>query len=817
MLTCMGEPRYAARSLRKSPGFAAIAVITLALGIGANTAIFSVLDAVLLRPLPYASPGRLVVVALYNRSLKYPTDLSYPDFLDWQRSSRSLEQIAAFAQQGYNIAHPGPPEHVDGRPVSSNFFETLGVRLALGSGFSAREDRAGGMPAAVISDRLWRERFASSRAAVGRTITLNGADYTVIGVLRPDFRFATAPADVYTPIGQWNPRYATDRTVHDVLCIARLGAGVGIETARAEMNTVQQHIDDLNPSTERGLGIYLKPWEIFLTGDTPRTILLLAGAVGLVLLIACANVANLTLARSAARRREFAVRLALGASRARIARQSVTESVLLSLAGGAAGVALAEWGVKLALAAAPGTIAPANPPGVDGPVLAFALGISLVVGIVFGMVPALNSARTDPRSGLKDGGRGSTGAAGRTQRALAALEVALALVLLTGGSLLFRSVHNLWAVNPGFDARRVITFQVGPSPAAATTPAKIKIELQELVDRVRAIPGIDDADFTALMPLGQGANEGPFWTGSRQPASMTEIPRAIWYPVGPEYFRTMGIPVLSGRALSRADNLGSERVVVIDRLLARTYFPGQDAVGQSLTLPHWGNARNVTARIAGVVGHVEQYSLDGGRGEKPQIYYSFYQLPDEEVPGFRDDERLVARTTLDGAAAMAAIRRAVYEAGSGQPVYNVHSMEQIVEESMGRERFPMVLVGAFGALALALASVGVYGVFACAAAARSREFGIRMALGAMRGDVVVMVLGQGMRLALIGMAMGAAASLILNRVLTSFSQLLYGVSGNDPLTLGAASLVLAGAAAGACLVPALRASRVDPIDVLREE
>ena len=813
----MGELRYAARSLRKSPGFAAIAVITLALGIGANTAIFSVLDAVLLRPLPYAAPNRLVVVALYNRSLKYPTDLSYPDFLDWQRSSRSLEQIAAFAQQGYDIAHPGPPEHVNGRPVSPNFFETLGVRLALGSGFSAREDRAGGMPAAVISDRLWRERFAASPAAVGSTITLNGADYTVVGVLGLDFRFADAPADVYTPLGQWRPQYANDRAAHDILCIARLGAGIGLDAARAEMNAVQQHIDDLNPSTERGLGVFVDPWKTFLTGDTRRTILLLAGAVGLVLLIACANVANLTLARSAVRRREFAVRLALGASRARIARQSVTESVLLSLAGGAAGVALAEWGVKLALAAAPENIAPANPPGVDGPVLAFALGISLLVGIVFGILPALNSARTDPHRGLKDGGRGSTGADGRTQRALAALEVALALVLVTGGSLLFRTVRNLWAVNPGFDARRVITFQVGLSPTAAATPAKIKIALQELMDRVRAIPGIDDADFTALVPLGQGSNEGPFWTGLRQPASMAEIPRAIWYPVGPEYFRTMGIPILSGRALSRADNAGSERVVVIDRLLARTYFPGQNAVGLSLTLPHWGNTPSVKARIAGVVGHVEQYSLDGGRGEKPQIYYSFYQLPDEAAPEFRDQVTLVVRTALDGAAAMAAIRRAVYEAGSDQPVYNVHSMEEIVEESMGRERFPMVLVGAFAALALALASVGVYGVFACAAAARAREFGIRIALGAMRGDVVAMVLGQGMRLALIGMAMGAGASLILNRVLTSFSQLLYGVRGNDPMTLAAASLVLAAAAAGACLVPALRASRVDPIDVLRQE
>jgi predicted permease len=810
------DVRYASRSLRKSPGFAAAAVLTLALGIGANTAIFSVLEGVVLQPLPYYEPDRLVVVALYHRTLKYATSLSYPDFLDWRQSSRSFEQIAAFMQQGFDLSSPGAPEHVDGQEVSSNFFSTLGVKVGLGRDLSPEEDRTGGMPAVVISNRLWQDRCAGSPAALGKTITLDGVDYTIVGVLRPEFRFGGQQADVYTPLGRTDPLFRKDRTVHDIICVARLHRKVSVGQARAEMNTVQDHIDELHPNSERGLGAYIVPLKQFFIGDVTGTLVLLMGAVGFVLLIACANVANLLLARSAVRTREFAVRLALGASRLQIVRQLVTESLLLSLVGGVLGLAVTRWGLTAVLAAAPGSVPRVDNIGMDASVLLFALGISMTVGIVFGLLPALKSSKTDVQAGLKEGGRGSTAGHNRTQRVLVVVQIALALVLLTSGSLLFRTIHNLWAVNPGFDTQHVITFQVGLSPSV-TTPARVRMAYQQLVQRIRQIPEVQAADITALVPLSQEANEGPFWVGSHQPASMAEIPRAIYYPIGPDYLSAMEIPLLRGRSFTRADNVNSERVVVIDSLLARTYFPNRDALGQSLTIPHWGAARNVAARVVGVVGHVKQYGLDGSLGEKPQIYYSFYQLPDEIVPVFRRDVAFAIRTSLGAATVMPAIKNAVYEAGSDQPIYNIHTMQELTSGSMGRQRFPMLLLVTFAILALLLAFVGTYGVISYSTSRRVHEIGIRMALGAAKGDVLQIIIGQGLRVALTGVATGALAALILTRVLSSFSHLLYGVRASDPLTFFAVALLLISAALLACYIPARRAARLDPMIALRHE
>jgi predicted permease len=808
--------RYASRSLQRSPGFTAAAILTLALGLGANTAIFSVLEGVALSPLPYAEPDRLVLVALYNRTLGYATNLSYPDFLDWQRSSRSFEQIAAFKAQSFDLSSPGAAEHVDGKEVSSNFFSTLGVKPGLGRDLSPEEDRTGGIPAAVISNRLWQDRFAGSPATLGKAITLDGVDYTIVGVLRPGFRFGDQQADVYTTLGRTDSLFRNDRTVHDLISVARLQRGVSAGQAQAEMNNVQDHIDELNPSTERGLGTYIVPLKQFFIGDVEGTLLLLMGAVGFVLLIACANVANLLLARSTARTREFALRLALGASRLQIVRQLVTESVLLSLVGGVLGLAITEWGVNAVLAVAPGSVPRIENIGVNASVLLFAFGISITVGIVFGLLPARQSSKTDLQTGLKEGGRGSAAGHQRTQRVLVIVQTALALVLLTGGSLLFRTIHNLLAVNPGFQTQHVITFQVGLSPSV-TTPSRVRIAYQQLVDRIRQIRGVEAADITALLPLSQQDNSGPFWVGSHQPASMAQIPRAIYYPIGPDYLSTMEIPLLRGRSLTRADNVNSERVVVIDSFLARTYFPDRDAVGQSLTIPHWGAARNVAARVVGVVGHVEHWGLDGSLGEKPQIYYSFYQLPDEVVPVFRGDVTLAVRTPFDAATVMDAIRNAVYEAGSDQPVYNIRTMRELVSGSMGRQRFPMLLLVAFAVLALLLACVGIYGVISYSVSERVREIGIRMALGAEKRDVLRMVVGQGLRLAVAGVAIGAVATLILAPMLSSFSHLLYGVRAADPLTFIVVALGLLGAALLACYIPARRAARLDPMIALRQE
>ncbi len=810
------DVRYAFRSLRNSPGLAATAILTLALGIGANTAIFSVLEGVVLRPLPYGEPDRLVTVFLYNRALRSSTWLSYPDFLDWQRSARSFEQIAAFQSQGYDLTSPGRPEHIDGQEVSSNFFSTLGVKLALGRSIAPGEDVTGGARAVVIGNRLWRDRFAGRPAALGRSVTLNGLDYTVVGVLRPGFRFGDRQADAYTPVAPGDPVMRTDRTVHNLGSVARLRRGVTPSEAQAEMNAVQEHIDQLNPTTERGLGASVIPIKQEVVGDVATTLLLLLGAVALVLLIACANVANLLLARSVARTREFAVRLALGASRIRLVRQLVTESLLLSLTGGALGVVVAKWAVQAALAAVPGTLPRVENIGVNATVLFYAFAVSIIVGILFGLLPALRSSKNDVHSGLKEGGRGSSGGHRRTQGVLAVIQIALALVLLTGGSLLFRTIRNLAEVKPGFDDRSVITFQVGLSPSVTTGPME-RAAYQRLVERIRQSSGVEAADITGQVPMGHGANEGPFWVGARQPASMAEIPRAVYYPIGPDYPRTMGIPLLRGRSLNRTDSSHSELVVLVDTILARTTFPGRDAVGQSITIPHWGAARNVSARIVGVVGHVRQYGLDSSRGEKPQIYFSFYQLPDDAVPIFRGEVAVVVRTPLDAAAIMPIIRTAVDEAGSDQPIYNIDSMQDLVSASIDRQRFPMFLLGAFSILALLLASVGTYGVISHSTTRRVHEIGIRMALGAMKGHVLRMIIRQGLGLALTGIAIGAVAAFILTRALSGFSSLLYGVQPGDPLTFIVVSLVLVGAALLACYIPARRAARLDPMIALRHE
>jgi predicted permease len=808
---CWQDLRFAVRLLRKDPGFVAVALLTLALGIGANTAIFSVVQGVVLSPLPYREPDRLVMVWLNNHSLKSITQLSYADFVDWQRSSRSFEKIAAYAWRGFDLSSPGTPEHLQGREISANFFAMLGIELAQGREFSSEEDRNGGAPVVIISNSLSRDRFG--RTAMGKSIVLDGVEATIIGVLPPGFRFDTDDADIYTPIGQRRLVEQNDRTVHNVVCVARLKAGVSMGQAEAEMNTVQETIDRLHPDIEEGLGAKLTPVKEQLVGDVRGTLLLLLGAVGVVLLIACANVANLLLVRTAARTREFSIRSALGAGRGRIVWQLVTESVLLSVLGGGLGVVAAKWGLNAALAAVASTLPRSENVRVNVSVLLFALGISIAVGILFGLGPALKSSRVDLQTSLKEGARGSTTGHPRAQSSLMVIQIALTVVLLAGAGLLFRTIQQLWKADLGFDAHNIITFQVGLSPSATGNGAGVRTAFQQMIERIRQIPGVQSADLSTLVPMSHQINALPFWVDSHRPASVAEAPRTLAFITGPDFQRVMGIPLIRGRFLSEQDTINAPLVAVIDTELARTYFPDTDPIGHTISFAQVGGYR-----IIGVVGHVQHGELGfSSPFTDAQSYVSIYQIMDRWMTTIDTWTWVAVRTPLEASTILPEIRKAVYGAASDQPIYNVHTIKQIVSESMSSQRFPMIMLGTFAGLALLLASIGIYGVISYSVSQRVHEIGVRMALGADKRDVFRMVVGQGLALALAGLAIGVVGALILTRLLTSFSLLLYGVGASDPLTFTTVSVMLTLVAALACYIPARRAMRVDPMVALRYE
>ena len=807
------DVRHGLHMLRKSAGFTVIAILTLALGIGANTAIISVVEGVVLSPLPYQAPDRLVVVETILKD-KRVVSPSYPDFLDWQRNTHTLQQMAALTEQGVDLTSPGPPEHVNGKEISSGFLGTLAVNLVLGREFSADEDRHGATPVVIISNRLWKNRFGRSPETVGKSVVLNGVDYTIVGVLPSGFRF-WSDADVYVPLGQGDPLDLNDRTVHPgIFTIARLAPGVTIGQAQSEMRSIQESLDQLYPAADRGIGIDVVPLKQEILGSASETLLMLLGAVAIVLLIACANVASLLLARSAARVREFAIRSALGANRGRIVRQLMTESLLLSLAGGILGLALAKWGVLLVLATVPKSLPRLDDIHVDVFVLLFAFGVSIAVGIVFGLAPALKSSNLDLQASLKEGGRGSTSVHHRAQSGLVIVQIALTLVLLTGAGLLFRTIRQLWHVDPGFDAHNLITFKVGLSPSVTKTGATIRTAYQQLLDRIGQIPGIQAADLATLVPLSGQENDVPFWVGSQKPASMAEAPRVLANATGPNYLRAMGIQLLRGRFISQEDTIRTAQVAVIDALLARAYFPGKDPVGQNINFGQYG-----AYRIIGVVDHVQHWELGNPsrRHVQYQAYAAFYQISDQQMHAIDTWTTVVVRTQLDTSTVMPAIKAAVYGADSDQPIYDVQTMQEILSHSMSSQRFPMILLGGFSILAFVLATVGIYGVISYSVSQRVHEIGIRMALGAQKGNVFRMVIGQGLRLAALGLVIGAAFALILTRLLSSFSRLLFGVGTSDPITFAAASFLLTGVAVLACYVPARRATQVDPNVALRYE
>jgi predicted permease len=561
------------------------------------------------------------------------------------------------------------------------------------------------------------------------------------------------------------------------------------------------------------LGIRIDPLTKEIAGDSRGTLLLLLGAVGVVLLIACANVANLLLVRSMERAREFAVRSALGASRSRLIRQLLTESTLLALTGAVLGVGLAKLGLLLILAEFGAELPHTAKIGIDVPVLLFTLGVSLIVGILFGMAPALRSSRVDVQSALKANGRGFVGSRLGAQGILVILQIALTLVLVTGVGLLLRTVRALSQVNPGFDISHVLTFRAGLSPSFTKTTAGSQIAIRQLLDRIRHSPGVQAADVTELVPLRGRDNSGPFWLGTQAPASMQDAPHALYFWTGPDYLRTMGIPLLRGRFFTPEDTIETERVVVINSVLARKYFPGEDPVGQTVTVPHFG-----TAKIAGVVGYVKQWGLnDSGEYNPSQIYLSIYQLHDLPVPNLASVVTFVVRTPLDAGTVVPEIKTVIYGSAGDQTIHHVETMKQVASDSMSSQRFPMLLLGVFAGLALLLASVGIYGTISYSVTQRVQEIGVRLALGASRWDVLRIILLRGIRLAGVGVVLGTVASVLLGRMLPAFSHLLYGITANDPVTLAAVSVVLLVVATIACYIPSRRALRVDPVTALRYE
>ncbi len=798
--------RYGFRMLLKSPGFTVVAVLALALGIGANSALFSVVNAVLLRPLPYEKPDQLVV--MWEKAPEMDTSVAYPNFTDWRDGNKSFEQMAAFRRDSFNLTGTGEPERLSGRLASATFFSTLGVKMLKGRDFVADEDRAGANRVVILNHGFWQKRFGGAVDIVGKELTLNNQSYTVIGITPPTYHYGSE-VDIFVPIGLFEKEY-TERGSHPgIYVIGRLKPGVSIEQGRADMDTIMAQLGQQYPmEVGPGRRIHIESVYENTVQDVRPALLILLGAVGFVLLIACANVANLLLARSAARQKEIAIRSALGAGRWRVIRQLLTESVLLALMGGALGLLLALWGTDLLTSAVPDDIPRLAEAGVDLRVLGFTMLVSLLTGMLFGLAPALQASKPDLNETLKEGDRGSTGSRHRVRNALVVVETAIALVLLIGAGLMIKSFWRLQSVETGFDSSNLLTMQLSV-PAAEGEGKKVLNFLEQVSERVKSVPGVESVTLTNGLPF-SGASETSFWIEGRPRANDRDHIMAVQYLATPDYFKTLGIRLKRGRLLTAQDKQDTPLVVVVDEALAQKAFPNEDALGKRLTR----GPSIPPAEIVGIVERVKHYGLDGEVPVDSQFYYSINQIPDEFLPRVAGRLSLVARTRTEPMGLAAAVRQQVLAADKNQPVFNVKTMDTIINESIAARRFAMLLLSIFAGVALILAAVGIYGVMAYSVTQRTHEIGIRMALGAQAGDILKLVVGQGMLLALIGVVCGLLAAYAMTRVMAS---LLYGVSATDPLTFGSIALLLTIISLLACYIPARRATKVDPMIALRYE
>ena len=813
METILQDLRYGVRMLAKSPGFTAIAILTLALGIGANTALFSVVNGVLLNPLAYPQSGQLVAVFGKTPGFDH-APINYPNFLDWQRDTQSFSSLAIYRNQDYNFVGTGEAERLSGYMISADFFSTLAVRPILGRSFRSDDDHPGATPVVILGGGFWKRKFASSFEVIGKAITLNGTSYTIVGVIPAGFTFYGHDRDVYTPIGQWNDASFRDRRV-DVSShgVGRLKPGVTLSQAKADMDGIAQNLAVAYPEADKAVGITLVSMKEDIVGNVQPFLIVLLAAVGFLLLIACANVANLLLARSMARAREFAIRASLGASHVRVIRQLLTESILLSAFGGAVGLLLAFWGTKAVLGTLPGALPRANEVSLDSRVLLFTIALSLLAGIVFGLAPALKTSRVNLEEILKESGRGLSGARHRLQGVFVAVEVAMALVLLVGAGLMVRSLAALWRVDPGFNPSHAITFSLSLPAGPTTSSTETRARLRHFDDKMHSIPGVQAVSVTlGSRPMIHNSSL-PFWIeGQPKPANLQEMPQAMFYLVEAGFQQAMGVTLERGRFITPQDDEHTPVVVDIDDVFAHTYFPNENPIGKHINLAGF----NVLAEIVGVVGHVKQWGLDADAKSaiEAQFDYPFMQLPEKLMPLAADAVAVVLRTEGDPTAVMGSVRRAVEEIDPREVVYNVQTMNEVVSNSFAARRLSMILMGVFAALALLLACVGIYGVISYLVGQRTHEIGVRIALGAQRSDVLRLVIGHGARMALLGVAIGVVTALGLTRLMANQ---LFGVSAHDPLTFAGVAILLTLVAIAACYVPARRAIRVDPMIALRHE
>lgn len=806
--------RYAVRLLRKSPGFTLVAIVIMALGIGANTAIFSVVHAVLLQPLPFPEPERLVQLWHVPPQTSFPGMTSFPlsaaNFLDWQRQNHVFERTALYSNAMFDTTGTGRPESIRAALVSADFFPVLGVQPIQGRLFRPEEDRPGSNHQVILSYPLWQTRYAANPHVLGQTIELDGEPYVIVGVMGPRMN-KPEEAQLWAPLGLTSQQ-ASVRGEHHFLAIARLKPGVTLQAAQAQMNTISQQLALAYPADDKGWGAAVVSMREELIGDVRPALLMMLGAVAFVLLIACANVANLIFARTFARRKEVAIRSALGASRARVMQQTIAESVIISLCGAGLGLLAAHYGIALLLKFFANSLPHLGEIGLNPPVLAFTFALSLATGLLSGLLPAWAITRGPVNDALKQGlGRlDADSGSNKTRSALVLIEVALSVVLLIGAGLMIRSLWKLQAMDPGFEEHHALTLSATVPKRQFTRPVQESAYFDEVLGRVRALPGVVAAGAIDSLPLMGGSNQ-PVAIAGRPTVPMSEQPEVSVRVMTPGYFAAMRIPLLQGRDINQNDTASSAAVVVISKAMAEQFWPKQNAIGQHLKLSFYPDRDR---EVVGVVGDVRQDGLDSAAGI-PSLYWPLAQVSDSPLGPWQPFSlSVVARTSTPPLAQSGAIAAVFSQVNKDIPLDRVMTLEDFVGETLTQHSFNMQLLSIFGLLALLLCTLGIYSVLAYSVRRRMREIGLRVAFGATLRDVAILVVVQGMKPTLAGIGIGLAAAVALSRVASS---LVYGVSAQDLTTFVSVTILLVLVSFGASLVPALRASRIDPLTVLREE